>query len=232
VRGIGDIFELFEDPERAGENAANLIRRTLVTAWVPNLFKQTARAFNPEIVDNRQPKDAGFWEKQIGTIPYEALPVSSLAPVPRFDIWGRPIERGGPSNGVIGTMWRLGVPINVSEHNLHPMDLLIYNYNRKVANGEIDQSNDVDGADSEGEIHARPPSRYFTRGGERIDLTAQEYQGMIRNAGERASERLLGMNLNVDDPSPRDVERIKSVFSREYSRERTRIYRERRDSKD
>ncbi|MHA7813265.1 MAG: hypothetical protein ACX94C_07745 [Phycisphaerales bacterium] len=233
VRSIGQLVEVFASPftggEGAGENMIELLSDTFITGWVPNVAKQTIRAADPGIVDNRAPSNAPFWEKQAAELPYKSIPLSDLAPVPRHDIWGRPIERGDPfGNEVAGFLWRLAVPVKVSPNDLHPMDLLIYNYNEKVRRNEIDNALDVDGADSEGEIHAKPPARYFTRRGERIDLTAQEYQDMIRNAGQRASERLLSMNLNVEDPGPRDAQRIKQVFSREYSRERDRIYRERR----
>ena len=231
VRSIGQIMEAFSNPDRSSEILTNQARRTFVTAWVPNLFKQATRAFNPEIVDNRAASDSGFWTKQATKIPYEALPSRRLAPVPRFDIWGRPLVRSDPfDGGAAGIMWRLGVPINVSEANLHPMDLLIWNYNEKVARGEIDRALDVDGADKSGEIHPKPPARYFTRNGQRINMTAEEYQELVRSVGVAASKRLLGIGLNVDDPGPGDVRRIVSVFKREYTRGRNRIYRERRSA--
>lgn len=235
VRSIGQLVETFSSPFRnsggSGEKLLELFSDTFINAWVPNLFKQGVRAYDPTIVDNRAAGDAGFWEKQATELPYNLLPSSELAPVPRYDLWGRPIKKDSPfGSPAAGFLWRLTVPIAVSEADLHPMDLLIYNYNEKVAAGEIDDALEVDGADARGEIHLRPPARYFTRHGERVDLTAAEYQAMIKNAGERASERLLSMDLDVADPSPRDVRRIKDTFKRAYSRERDRIWRERRES--
>jgi adenylate kinase family enzyme len=229
LRSIGQLMEALQDPDRRGELLARQVRSTLITGWVPNLFKQTVRAANPEIVDNRPTADGGFWSKQLAQVPYEALPTRKLAPVPRYDIWGRPIERDDPfGGGAAGFLWRLGVPVNVSDADLHPMDLLVWNYNRRVQAGEIDRALDVTGADSAGEIHPKPPARYFTREGQRINMTAEEYQSMVRNAGERASERLLSMGLDVENPGPSDARRVLDVFKREYSRERNRIYQERR----
>lgn len=231
LRSIGEVLEAVRNPERSGNLLTELGRRTFVTAWVPNLFKQAARAFDPTMRDTRPPGDAGWWDTQAAKLPYEAMPMAAWGEVPRHDLWGRPIQRGSPwgSEGLLAGLYRLAVPINVSDAEWHPMDRLVFNYNRRVRDGQLGDTTDEDGHDaSTGEFHPRPPGRSFVDRGETLELTAEEYQSMIRNAGQRASERLLGMTMNVDEPGKADVRRIRRVFREEYDREKQRIARERR----
>lgn len=231
LRSIGEVLEAVREPERSGGLISNLARRTFVTAWVPNLFKQTTRAFDPSIRDTRPAGDAGWWDAQAARLPYEALPVSSWGETPRYDLWGRPIERGSPwgSHGLLAGLYRLSVPINVSDAEWHPVDRLVFNYNRKVRDGQLGDTAGEDGHDAAtGEFHPRPPGRSFVERGEKIELTAEEYQSMIREAGQRASERLLSMDLDIEDPGRPEVRRIRRVFREEYDREKRRIARERR----
>jgi hypothetical protein len=225
LRTVGEVLEAIRDPERAEGLISNTARRTFVTAWVPNLFKQTTRAFDPNIRDTRPALDAGWWDEQTARIPYEALPVSALGEAPMYDIWGRPITRGSPfgDQGVLAGLYRMSIPIAVSDAEMHPVDRLVARYNQRVRDGQLGDTAGEDGHDRDGEFHPRPPARYFYDRGEKIDLMADEYQGMIRDAGQRASERLLEMSLNYDEPRKADVRRIRRVFREEYDRAKREI---------
>lgn len=230
LRGIGSLVEAFEqmakdDPDelRGADMLAQLIRRTLITGWVPNLFKQGVRAASPEITESRPSKDDPFWDRQLAGIEYDLLPWAGFADTMRYDVWGREIKRDAPVDGrFAGFMWRLAIPINVSEDDLHPLDLLLDNYNDRVQRGEFgDNPNAI-------EIHAHPPSRSFTRNGERIEMTSEEYQAFVRDAGRAASERLLGMGLNIEEPGIRDAIVVRDVMGLYYAREREKVYQSRK----
>jgi len=229
LRTVGEVLEALRDPERAEGLISGTARRTFVTAWVPNLFKQTVRALDSNIRDTRPPLDAGWWDEQTARVPYEALPVSALGEAPMYDLWGRPITRGSPfgDDGALAALYRLSVPIAVSDAEMHPVDRLVARYNQRVRDGQLGDTTGEDGHDQDGEFHPRPPARYFYDGGEKIDLTADEYQGMIRDAGQRASERLLAMSLNYDEPRKADVRRIRRVFREEYDRAKREIMQRR-----
>jgi hypothetical protein len=229
LEGVGSLIEAVEqlakddpDEERGLDMVAGIVRRTLITGWVPNLFKQVARADNPAITESRPNKDDPFWDRQLAGLEYDLLPLERFADTPRYDVWGRPIERSAPVDGrFVGFLWRVGVPINVSDDDLHPMDLLLDNYNERVRRG------DFDGHPMGGEMHVYPPPRTFIRNDERVRMTSEEYQAFVRDAGRAASERLLSMDLNIEEPTPRDATIIREVFGMFYDRERERMYRSR-----
>src|SRR5690606_17949361 len=137
---FGELAEIFNRPKQAGEIVAGVVRKTFVTAWVPNIVKHAVRAGDPAVRDyDLVAADQPFWTREMARIPYEALPLSAWGNVPRHDIWGRPMEKETPfgRDGLWAGLYRFAIPVNVYDADVYPLDRLILNFNRRVRDGEL-----------------------------------------------------------------------------------------------
>lgn len=204
MRTFGDVIEAVQRPEEAADKVGSVLTAMWVTPWVPNIIKQTNRAADPVMRDNRPPSDLGWWESQWEKLPYDLTAAGALGGPPRFDVWGRPIERGSPfpnQSGVGSFLFRATMPVRVSPVDVHPLDRLVLRWNQKVKEGVVD---------GEEFLVAEPPRTIRVRGQD-VGLDAEQYQEFVRRSGEWAAARLQAMGLNYDDPTIADIEKIKRM---------------------
>ncbi|RMF54166.1 MAG: hypothetical protein D6746_14750 [Bacteroidetes bacterium] len=222
LRGLGDIITILMDDSRRASTLAK-VGMSFTTAWVPNLIKQPLRNLDRNIRDTtiRKQDDDGWWGGFKSNLKFAALPLEKWAPPPRVDIWGRDIERGDPfSGGVLGAMWRVGVPINVYDADKTTrLDMMIAAYNRKYEQGLL-------GPDAE-PLYPRPPQAYVRRKSIEFRMTDDEYHRLMREGGRMATERLLKMRLNYDDPGVKEYNAVKDAFRWAYGQVRDQIVRDR-----
>jgi len=222
LQTLGDLTTILTDDNRRESTVAR-VGMNFVTAWVPNLIKQPLRNLEPGLRDTTiRRQDDGWWGGFRSNLAYSALPLPQWAPPPRVDIWGREIRRGSPwgSSGALAVAWRLGMPIKVSEvGDVHPLDLMIANYNRAAENGEL-------GMDAE-PLYPRPPTASVNRKAISFRMTDEEYHRLTRDGGQRAASRLMAMGLDFDHPGKREYDAVRKAFRDSYGEVRDEIVNER-----
>jgi hypothetical protein len=132
-------------------------------------------------------------------VKYQALPTGKDVPA-KVNIWGREVKKG--TSPVPGTdfLYRLLSPSrSTDEQEGLPADLdrmlTIWNANHPGA-----------------EYWPERPRPYFQHRGERYYFSADQYTAYLKASGERALEVLGKRKLNFDEPTDRDIERVRQAL--------------------
>lgn len=219
LRTVGDVAKMFR--ERDQINAAKFARDLFVTPMIPNLMRQTVGNTDPYIRNTtvREYEDKSTWESATQSLSYIAWPDSDRpdAPPMRYDLWGRPIKRSGDS-----AFARNFSPAQkvYEEDDVHKLDRLIVTFNDKVADGKFGGAVE--------KYLPRSPEYRINRGKETYILGDEEYARYSKEAGELAAKRLSRARLNYDDPTERDIDRVRDEIARSRKLVVDRILRERR----
>lgn len=218
---VGEIYKLAQAQGDIGDKLARMSMHTFVTPMMPNILRSGGRATDDLLRANpvRKYDDVGLWEASARSLPYQALPVESLAPPPKYDLWGRPVEKQAA--------WfsRLVNPAAATQNveNVLDVDLLLRNYQARFERGEIKDN----GAR---EITPTSPDYTFTYKGERRYMTDDEYERLQRDAGQLALRSLKGefSPLQVRSPEWEDVRKIADEIRSAREIVRNRIINDRR----
>jgi hypothetical protein len=206
LKTVADLRDAMAKGNGGGGKAVG-IASNFANAWVPNIIEATQRDFDPFMRDSR-PHGVGadYW-KEAGY----GLLAQSFAPWAQgksIDIWGREATKNdsGPLTSAIANVARTVSPVGVRAVN-EPDDLdrLILNWNNQAPSGK--------------EYAPKPPARSYGQG---QYMPKAEYERYSREAGALAAERLKAAELNVDQPTERDIRRMK----REIARARAHVRRE------
>lgn len=224
LSGLSDLFSVLRprgDVDPAKRTADYLSR--FAVSWVPNLVRQTARATDGELRDLgvRATDERGVVASAVERTAQQALPIGAMGAAPRFDLWGRPISARSLSTPATDFVYRLLVPAKLSGDEPHKLDLMLIRYNQRVPD--------------EQEYWPQEPQRTLTKRlgngqSHTYRWTDDEYQTLVRDAGEAAARRLSAMRLNFEDPKDRDIKLLRDVVSEERSRVASRLLRERQAS--
>ncbi|WP_428412001.1 hypothetical protein [Pararhizobium sp.] len=198
LRGLGDFIRAVEEPDRGSRLAQNFI-----TSWMPNLVRSALRSRDEMVRDLRirNKEDVEFFQALGQRVVQGWVPDPSLAPPPRHDWLGRPIQKDDMFD-TPGADWlyRMTVPIRTQNTaEITNFDRLILNYNNSNPNEEF-----------------YPPamSDKFKAGDQEFKLDDAQYQELIRLSGEKTLEKLSDMTLNYEDPTKADVDRIKKAVDK------------------
>lgn len=222
---VGEIYKIAQAQGDVGDKLARMSLYTFVTPMIPNIIRSTARSTDDLNRTNpvRKYDDAGLWESAARSLPYQALPVESIAPPPKYDLWGRPMEKQA------GWFSRLINPAAATQDvdNVLAVDLLLRNYQARFERGEIKDN----GAR---EITPTSPDYSFTYKGERHFMTDAEYERLQRDAGQLALRSLKGefSPLQVQNPEWEDVRAIADEIRSARETVRNRIINDRRRKGD
>ena len=222
---VGEIYKVAQAQGDIGDKLARMANYTFVTPMIPNIIRSTARASDDLTRANtvRKYDDAGLWESSARSLPYQALPVESMAPPPKYDLWGRPMEKQAT------WLSRLINPAAATQNvsNVLDVDLLLRNYQARFERGEIKDN----GAR---EITPTSPDYSFTYKGERHYMTDEEYERLQRDAGTMARRALTGSfsALQVERPEWDDVREIADEIRSARETVRNRIINDRRRKGD
>lgn len=213
LQGLADVLEMVTtggDVKRWAENFA--------TSWVPNIVRQPARAFEPNILER---KGQPFGE----VVKQGAFPAVRGALVPKVDLWGRDVKASslgmGPATDI---PFRILSPAKVQVEEKGPaleLDRTILRYNM------------LHPADP---WYPVAPASSFSDGrGGQIQMTPTEYHDFLKAVGQTALKRLSGMRPLPDTAEPRAlanrVEIIKRTLGDAAAMERKRVLvRKRRES--
>jgi hypothetical protein len=200
LRGMSDLMDLTMDERRRPKVAADFL-----SSFIPNLYQQAALASDPNV---RELQDAGHGRFKDRVI-YSMFPTSHI-PYPKVDVWGREIRKGG------NAPWRAAMPINLypdQQSDLeHKLDTLIRKYNEN--------------APPEKQWWPSRPQPFYTKNGETHYWTDEEYHRLSALAGKYTLERLRRTRLDLDSPTGKDIERIKTALEEARERARKEVRRE------
>jgi hypothetical protein len=225
LSGLSDLIDVAKNTDSADAFVADWSANFAV-GWVPNMIRQPLRQADPNLrATTMFERDEGWWPAVKDTVAYSAFPAEANAPLPRHDQWGREITRSGGGRQLGDIAYRLLVPVNRYRDELSPVDAMLRAYNIRYRAGEIQDPESR-------EWWPRPPQRTVVSRGERIRLTPDEYETIVRDGGRAAHERLVRMvengGINRSEPTWRDIEQVKKVLSSSYRQVRNRVLAERR----
>jgi hypothetical protein len=95
------------------------------------------------------------------------------------------------------------LPVKRVDSNMDKAELLIWNYNRRNPNEEY---------------YPNIPRNTFTHNGVKMYFAGEDYREFAEQAGQLAHKQINNAiragRLNVDNPTDKDIELIRKVFSR------------------
>jgi hypothetical protein len=176
-------------------------------SWVPNLVRAPARAATENKPERR------VWDKGMARADRSLRRgIASLEVVPeypKYDLWGRAVPRdGGP---LPGTDWifRTLSPVGRKKYVETIGDRLLTKWNASHPDDKA---------------VFKPPNPYFTEKGKVSYFTDDENATYVRESGRLTQQRVIAAQargaLNMNDPGPKDIERLDKII--ETSRERIR----------
>lgn len=182
--------------------------------FVPSLYRQGKRAGEKVYMQNKIWGDTAdqFYPIVLDrSLRKAGIPL--IESYPMHDLWGRLIPRHEPPWGrrdgriidPTGTapltdfLWKLFIPVKLSVDDVHPGDRIMMAYQR----------------DHPKATKPSMPQRQITVLGEPIDLTTEQYEEFVKDAGERASDRVKGRlsTFNLEKPTDSDYKRIQDIIS-------------------
>lgn len=194
LQGIGDIINIIESGD---DNKLAQFGQRIVSGFNPNVVKSVLRAFDPYQRDMRNREQGMEWLKTSGErLAQMTLPAKELAPIARYDIAGRPVEKQGGLTQIVN-------PFRTQAANrLTKVDVMLKRYN--------DAQTDADKRWMPAPPQV-PEIKLFGRA-EPVKVLDSEYAEYQRIAGETAARRLSSMTFNFANPTERDVERVKRTY--------------------
>ena len=185
-----------------------------VTSFVWNIVRQPLRSADPVYRDQTIPRGEHQLEQRLNHLIYSALPYGRH--IPRFTPYGEEVRKVEGFSPLTDAVFRMLSPLpDVTPDYRDPVawqiDKLLFRWNRE----NWDTPENIWGPSL--------PDHYIEFRGERHDLTDKQYEQLIRQGGAYTLDRLGKLKLNHDNPTERDVKRIKKAFESGYSRARNEL---------
>lgn len=219
LQGLSDIFAMLDKQGSANQKAAQWASG-FATSWVPNIIRQPTRATDPMLRERRirETDEGGVWESAAKRTLQNLLPIGTLAPPPKVDRWGREVSAMSLSHPATDIPYRMLVPIQQRTTDDNAIDRMITVYNSRVPDDQ--------------RWFPTVPSPIITRtvNGERVTyrMTDEEYNTFLRVSGQNAHKRLMRAGLRINNPTERDMDRVKEELRKADSEGREYILRSRR----
>jgi hypothetical protein len=204
LNGIGEIIRATESGEKGNAMAAQYASG-LAASFAPRIWRDAWAASDDYLRDlSVRTKDdrAEAYLKRTGQ---RSMPYSRLAPPPKRDLWGRPVQKGDvPGSDWI---WRMVVPVR-TQKAVTPtnIDRLIFNFNRA--------------REDERQIWPTLPGDTIEVMGVQREMTEQEYDAFLARRGQLALEYASRFRLNYDHPAWIDMQRVQAAFEQASSKAR------------
>jgi len=206
LSGLNDVVRAFEKDQGMEKYATNFI-----ASWVPNVYRGSVTKVDDVVRERRNFAHGTEWlTEQFGTL--LAQKAGFIKGVPKVDMWGRDMEnRNGLQTGApfLTALWRATSPIKSMPSEMGKADQLIMNWNLKNPNDEYWPS---------------VPGYSFSKSGEPIYLSGDEYYSFAKRAGQLAKAKIDNMirkrQLSIKNPTKKDILKMRSIFTE--SRRRAR----------
>lgn len=191
LQGFDGLMSLLDGHKSMTDAAAKFVLKGLV----PNLIRQPIRNIDEYVRDSR----SAPWY-------YNAIPLGGLAE-PLYDIYGRPMERGGNAAA------RVFISTPNEQLDPHPVDVSLDKFGR---------TNPLE------RWYPRNPTnrmfRYQTPSGEWVDMTPAEIAEYRREAGREFDLKSRSILPSPTVPSIEQVEDLDRVKDRAYSSTKKRMF--------
>jgi hypothetical protein len=195
---------MVQDPER---NAMRPVTNLLASS-VPALWRQTRQAFTEEVGDSKsRSRGLDWWREQFFTVTNRA---GITTAIPKIDYFGREVKKDDWGDTPLSPAGRI-LPVKrvEADSNMDQAERLIWNYNQKNPNSEY---------------YPSIPGNTFTVDKQKLYLDGENYTNFAKDAGELAHRQINNAiaagRLNVNNPSEKDIELIKEIFTK--ARKKTR----------
>ena len=226
IRTVGDLLSLRRyGADNATKQLVELIPRTLVYPFVPNIYKGIERAKDPYLRESRiRPyEDESVVDAALRRAPYRLSPGEHLAPPPKYDLWGRPLKKNTPHLPImsrwVAELFPFASESTASGGGLTSMDLAMIQWNDMIERGEVVGT----------KLHPTPiaPTYRIKVRGEYVKhyWTDEEYEQIVRESGERTLKRLGSRKWK---PREKDIELIRKTISNERRNAKRRVLRQRK----
>lgn len=219
LTGMSDMFEAVQH----GQGTTGKLTRwasSFATSWIPNVIRQPGQQIDPLVRDSHtRPDDTREWWWNAG----ERLKrtVMPWTRPPKISVWGDEINKtdSAPASDVVFRVLRTLAPVDANTPRPpSELDRLILNWNNDPTHKPF----------------YPPPASQKYVSSDKIprEMTDVQFDRYARAAGKRAVEILLGKELNVDNPTPRDIKIIKGALSRARRAARIELLSETTSSED
>jgi len=203
LQGVGNLVSIVEGDEFAMQKAVT----STLAGFNPNLIRSTARAFDPYIRDMKnRDKGTGYVKTVAERFGQTVMPAEANAPIPKLDKAGQPIEREG------GGLYNAVVPFKVQDATkTTKIDAMVKRWNANADSGDRWWP-------------STPEPEKAKVGREEIAMTPGEYVEYQKIAGTFAEKVLANQSFNYDNPTERDILKLKKIYeeARRVGRERIR----------
>jgi hypothetical protein len=215
LSGIGDVIELASDSgeERKWQRAVHNLLRSNTLGFMPNLIRQPSRVTNPvfpERVDRPVEDGMPGIGRALARESQYLLPGADRTLPASVGVWGQERRRDNLGLGWGDFMHRLVSPFTPEAQDETWKDTLIFNYNRRVRDGVWEEDESIR------EYWPMQPYNNVRHKGVTYRLEPDDYNDYLRRRGRYATETLERVRdrLNIEEPTPRDIEAIRRALSR------------------
>jgi hypothetical protein len=196
IDGISEVINFAKDPQRHGSRAAT----NLLASALPNIYRQSVHALSEDVGESKSRSfGRDWWLDQFFIVTNRA---GVTAAVPKIDYFGRVVKKDDWGDTVLSPLGRL-LPVKRVDSNMDKAELLIWNYNRRNPNEEY---------------YPNIPRNTFTHNGVKMYFAGEDYREFAEQAGQLAHKQINNAiragRLNVDNPTDKDIELIRKVFTR------------------
>jgi len=220
-QGLSTMMEFVEDPGRASEQ----FFPNFFSSFSPNIVRRGLGSVDQNVRDNKI-RGESFEEHitEMGKrIIQKGLP-GLIQPQPaKYDLWGREVVKTPEDSKVFGVipptpsrfLLDFMSPMRVTDADrVLPVDRMMMNF--LWQNPEL----------TEGNKPPLPPATYFTVRNKKIDLTDEEYQEYSRLSGEFSYNIIKRMKFDVENPTPRDMDKVKKAVRTGRSRAKSVVMKQ------
>jgi len=207
LRGIGDLMRMTE-PGQTLENVAKFASN-FAASWVPNLIRSGLRSAEEKIPERGVWGEGDAFANRLMKRALQKTELGIVPDVPKYDVWGKPVDRQG--SPVPGTDWayRMLVPFKYQKDDMVAPDRALLNWNNKHPGQEK---------------YVFTPSKSYIIDDQIRYMTDEEYATFSKVAGERASmlvnKLLMDAKVDLNNPTKAQMDAMKNLISE--ARELTR----------
>ena len=195
LEGLVDFVTMMDDVATGGKRKE--LERwgvNFATSWVPNIIRQPLKAIDPNLAERRL---WGKGEDARNRMLKRMATGTELVPgwdTPRYDRWGRPIQKTDPAGPPLTDMiWRTVMPFRAQNTSKSlQFDLALYRWNVEHP---------------EEEYFLMTPQKYFKHEGEQYYLTDEQWANYMKYSGRLARLAVQGLKIDPGSPDAEDIER-------------------------
>lgn len=198
--GLGDAIDAVQGAAEGDLSATEQWGSKFAASWVPNLYRQTVRAGEGEMDENRMWGKQGDRFNRFLNRTAQQAQLPFVDSQPRFDVWGRPISYNDMGNSAATSFaFRLLSPVKSKDlSTVEQADLALIRWNEKHPDDQ--------------EVYSEP-QKFITIDGETKYLTDEQHAQYAELSGQLAQEAVSGIAFDPVEPTSQQIRRIKKAIT-------------------